>query len=166
MGARRGQGPISGVRLPGSEFQHWRCQACDLGTFSPWLSLLCVFRAHSQSQTLLASLLRRLPEITGDEQLASKEENTLGEAPGRGRSPRKWGEQRRLRGTPPGDQTGLHCSDSVAFRPFLLAHPHNDSEKLCTPSTFATRHLSISKASLNSCKEPNFQDNVNIYILK
>lgn len=32
---------------------------------------------HSPLQMLLAALLRRLPEITGEEQLASKEENTL-----------------------------------------------------------------------------------------
>lgn len=101
---------------------------------------------HSPLQMLLAALLRRLPEITGEEQLASKEENTLwgrpldgAGAPGSGESSR--GSEASL----PGDRPGLRSSDSVAFGPVLLAHPHNDSEKLCTPSTFAARHLSIPK---------------------
>ena len=34
------------------------------------------------------------------------------------------------------------------------------------PGTFLSQHLNISKSSLNSCKEHNFQNNVNIYILK
>ena len=34
------------------------------------------------------------------------------------------------------------------------------------PGTFLSQHLNISRASLNSCKEYNFQNNVNIYILK
>lgn len=94
---------------------------------------------HSPLQMLLAALLRRLPEITGEEQLASKEENTLWGRPldGAGAS----GTEASL----PGDRPGLRSSDSVAFGPVLLAHPHNDSEKLCTPSTFAARHLSIPK---------------------
>lgn len=33
----------------------------------------------------------------------------------------------------PSRGTGLHSSDSVAFKVFFLAHPHDDLEKLCTP---------------------------------
>lgn len=102
MGARRGQGLLSGVRLPGSESQHWRRQACDLGTFSPWLSLLCVFRAPQPIADAAGCTVAKAPRDNwGGAAGLQGGKHAVGEAPGRGRSPRKWGEQQRLRGIPP-----------------------------------------------------------------
>lgn len=109
-----------------------------------------------------------LPEITGGEQLASKDENTLGgESPRIGREPQEVGRA---------GEAQRHPSQGTGRDSAPLTQGPSDCFSLCThimilknyalPSTFATRHLSISKASLKSCKEYNFQDNVNIYILK